>query len=413
MNIFSLLMFHLLQQQMPASRSQINSGVPNTTPVLQNRNDHKIKTAFYFTPTRNPRYQVKDTAFGRKVQIRQYLRHGISSLVEGCETNNANRVPCNTTNVTEDACNRWLCCWKQDDPVPCAKNKYFFTRIDTCGIPSSKIVHKSLEPALGPLIAAVIDGRIVGGTTAIEGDWPWMAYLFVKVQGPILGGVCGGSLVNNWWIVTAAHCIATIDPFLYSVVLGEHTLSIDSGREVIRDISRIEFRNYNTLNFNNDIALLKMTTPIKFNEFIRPICLIPNGTRTDDVDPPSFAGAVCSTLGWGFTSPIQRTKSDVLMQLNVRIFPKSLCQFLTLQNSADYQMKIVADGDPKFCAGGVMGEDSCDGDSGGPLVCLHTDGSYYLHGITSYGTTTCAQKDKPGVYTKVADLADWISSTIS
>lgn len=267
---------------------------------------------------------------------------------------------------------------------------------------------------------AQYEGRIVGGQDAEEHNWPWMARI-VEKSDTEERGICGGTLINEQWVLTAAHCIATMDPNLYQVVLGEHTISIKTGNELRRNISAISINNqfsYNT--FNNDIALLKLNEAVTFNEFIRPSCVVPNNTNTDGIEDPTFAGEKCVTLGWGVTSSPMGEVSDVLQELDVTIDPILVCSPITMQNSEDYTAPPVYPGDPKFCATGQSeGSDTCLGDSGSPLLCQHDDGLYYLHGITSYGALRCGKTvpnsdtTLPGVYTKVGSFVDWITQTIS
>ncbi|XP_078494720.1 chymotrypsinogen A-like [Ciona intestinalis] len=277
------------------------------------------------------------------------------------------------------------------------------TSIFSCGTPT--LVGRSqeaLEPVLGPFLVAILKGRIIGGSTALEGQWPWMSYIYERANGIKDGGICGGTLVNERWVVTAAHCFGTISADLYSVIFGRHNTSVVSGNEIQRSIIQIIVHGqYNSLNFNNDIALIKTNESVTFSEYVRPACIVDNNTRTDNTFEPTFAGSICTILGWGLTASPRGSRSDVLMQLNVVVTPRILCEEQTLVHSTSYNNRIVTTRDPKFCAGGIAGEDSCNGDSGGPLLCLHPDGSYYLHGITSYGTTVCGQAQKPGIYTKV------------
>ncbi|CAK8696794.1 unnamed protein product [Clavelina lepadiformis] len=289
-----------------------------------------------------------------------------------------------------------------------------------CGIPPDELQEqRAANPALSGFLALILDQRIIGGTTAEDGRWPWMVYIHTKVKGEdsnealFKNGVCGGTLLSSEWILTAAHCFDTIDPNLYGVVVGEHTITVTSGREVKRNLSEIMiYQQYNTNTYDFDIALIKMESPVLFNQFIRPACLVPNGTRTDALNKPTFSGAICATLGWGFTSSANGQRQDQLMQLNLKIIPDAICQRFTSSPGAveAYLFRTVNPGDPKFCAGGELGEDSCNGDSGGPLVCQHDDGYYYVHGVVSYGTEVCAQQARPGVYTKVAngEINSWI-----
>jgi len=91
---------------------------------------------------------------------------------------------------------------------------------------------------------------------------------------------------------------------------------------------------------------------------------------------------------------------------------RTLCLTFTEIHQQDYLPVHVLDDTSKFCAGGTVGEDTCNGDSGGPLACKHDDGRFYLHGITSYGAKVCAQVNHPGIYTKVADYAKWIEKNM-
>jgi len=255
--------------------------------------------------------------------------------------------------------------------------------------------------------------RIIGGRNTNDGEWPWIAYLFEKPNGIDKGGLCGASLINSKWLVTAAHCFPTEDPSLYRVVLGEYNRMANSGFEIYRDVKRlILHEKYNTITSNNDVALVLLSKEVNFNEFVRPVCLVKPGTRTDANEVPTFAGMrLCTTIGWGITDALSedRTLSDILQQVNVRILPKKICTSFT-SDEQKYPKGQVIENHAKFCAGGNSGEDTCSGDSGGPLLCKHDDGRFYLHGITSYGSRVCGQQAQPGVFTKVADVAKWIDA---
>jgi len=117
-------------------------------------------------------------------------------------------------------------------------------------------------------------------------------------------------------------------------------------------------------------------------------------------------------LGWGDTG--DGLLSDILLQLNVEVLVPNICKELTMANGGkDYSHGYIVEGDPKICAGGIQNQDTCNGDSGGPLICLDlTTKSYFLHGITSYGTNPCGQPAKPGIYTKVSSFSAWIQENI-
>ncbi|XP_078481630.1 chymotrypsin-like elastase family member 2A [Ciona intestinalis] len=356
--------------------------------------------------------------------LRAYLTAGQSRFVEGC--NPTRRIPCGRINVgptTREMCQRWNCCWNPIHSVPCAKNQYFVIRLANsdsdfgiCGVPRASLQQTNtavVNPPLLPFALSAIQSRIIGGTVAVDGDWPWLAYIYELPNGILAGGLCGGSLINDQWIVTSAHCIGTNNPTLYGVVLGEHTTTISSGNEIILTVALIIFHpSYNQINQDNDIALMKLSQKVVFTRYVRPICVVPPGTITDNNLTPTFAGQLCLAAGWGFTSSPVGMRTNILMQATLLIQPHLLCTDTVLLNGADYLNKFVQVNDAQFCAIGTSNnQDTCNGDSGGPLVCLHTDGKYYLHGVTSYGPSTCGQANKPGIYTRIGDFATWIATT--
>ncbi len=113
--------------------------------------------------------------------------------------------------------------------------------------------------------------RIVGGTVVIPNSWPWQVGL---KKG---GFFCGGSLINNQWIVTAAHCETSVTGL--SIHLGDHNIDVDNSGETRISAARwISHPQYNEDTINNDIALIKLSTPVQFSSRISPVCL-PQGKQ--------------------------------------------------------------------------------------------------------------------------------------
>ena len=125
--------------------------------------------------------------------------------------------------------------------------------------------------------------RIVGGTVVIPNSWPWQVGL---KKG---GFFCGGSLINNQWIVTAAHCETSVTGL--SIHLGDHNIDVDNSGETRISAARwISHPQYNEDTINNDIALIKLRTPVQFSDRIKPVCL-PHGRQ-------AIVGTSGFTTGW-------------------------------------------------------------------------------------------------------------------
>ncbi|XP_071945875.1 trypsin-like [Antedon mediterranea] len=241
--------------------------------------------------------------------------------------------------------------------------------------------------------------KIVGGVEARPGSWPWQVNFRQKYA--LTSGsyqFCGGSLINDKWVVTAGHCIGTKKPKVenYEVVLGAHERdAIDSNQKSYGVSNVFLHENYNDRTLDNDIALLKLDSTVQFTKYISPVCL-------PDKDLQSYK-AECVVTGWGDTETSSEIKT--LQQVSVPIIDTATCNQLLW-----YGGDIT---DNMFCAGFADGGmDSCQGDSGGPFVCLDSDGAYDLAGVVSWGYG-CADARKPGVYTKVANYISWINDVIT
>mmetsp|Transcript_23643 Transcript_23643/g.41987 ORF Transcript_23643/g.41987 Transcript_23643/m.41987 type:complete len:321 (+) Transcript_23643:1527-2489(+) len=230
-----------------------------------------------------------------------------------------------------------------------------------------------------------IDPRIVGGQAATPNSYPWM----VRLNRAGFGFFCGGSLIAEEWVLTAAHCVHNRVPSTIGAVLGDHIISISEPTEQ-QVGTRVFFvhPNYNPATLSHDLALIKLNSPVNISASVQPITI---STLPAD-------GTNLTVVGWGALSQ-GGFGSDVLQEVTVPVVSFDTCN--SAYGDLDSSM---------FCAGLPQGGmDSCQGDSGGPIFSIGTNPS--LVGVVSFGNG-CAQPGFPGVYNKTGHFASWIFSTI-
>ncbi|KAJ8342421.1 hypothetical protein SKAU_G00323490 [Synaphobranchus kaupii] len=237
--------------------------------------------------------------------------------------------------------------------------------------------------------------RIVGGQDAQEGEWPWQVSLHIAGK----GHVCGASVINDRWIVTAAHCVQDRDikyslPGVWDVYLGLHNQQVIGKMTELRKLKRIiPHPDYDAYTFDNDIALMELESPVPLSNNIWPICL-PTASYSFPV------GTNVWITGWGATREAGFL-AQVLQKAEVRIINSTVCGKLMSEEIT-----------PQMLCAGVLsgGVDACQGDSGGPLSFLGNNSRYYLAGVVSWGDG-CARRNKAGIYTRVTKFRSWIKKT--
>jgi hypothetical protein len=249
-----------------------------------------------------------------------------------------------------------------------------------------------------------VEGQIVGGIEADPGEWPWQVALVDGNTANFYDGqFCGGSLIDNYWVLTAGHCVTNdngslASPSSIDVVAGVHNLDVPTSGYQRRDVVQIvRHPNYNNNTLDHDIALLKLSSPINLGgSGATKTAVIPLASSAMG----NWSGSTAWVTGWGSTQPGWPEK---LREVSVPVITNTSC-------NSKYGSGITAN---MLCAGfDAGGKDACQGDSGGPLVIDRTgSGSWVLAGIVSWGEG-CAQPNKPGVYTRVSNYGSWVAGYV-
>lgn len=290
-------------------------------------------------------------------------------------------------------------------------------------------------------------GRVIGGEEAAEGAWPWQVALLIAGQPQTVDAqFCGGSMVLDTWVLTAAHCIHMQDPNgvyrdlapqAISVLVGTNEIAEGKGDAVpVEAIYR--HPGYEGTEFDNDIALIKLArAPNVPYQTIK----VPDAEFGDLLDQPGVRTVV---TGWGLIEGAKRT--EVMRQAEIQMLSRDQCNQVMLEGRAKaaaeglsyaakafglkdneaekvWQELITYVREPMtenmICSGTFGGgKGSCSGDSGGPLVVPLEDGTFIQAGIVSWGlsnqaTHSCLETAQFSAYTRVSNYLPWLDQTIN
>ncbi|KAM9431292.1 transmembrane protease serine 12-like isoform 1-T1 [Salvelinus alpinus] len=250
-----------------------------------------------------------------------------------------------------------------------------------------------------PLADAPGGSRVVGGRNAPLGAWPWQVSVQVRSW-----HLCGGTILNSHWVLTAAHCFTIVPPHRMS------SLRVVAGLNVLTEPGRYSQRRYvvevrvhekfHHPSYSNDIALMRLSSPLEYTDFVQPVC-----TVEDEMEEFDLNLNQCFVSGWGSTS-FKGKPMDTLQEAEVELFEQNTC------NRIDWYNGYIKNG--MICGGSETGVvDTCQGDSGGPLQCFSEDQEkFYIVGVTSFGDA-CGLPKRPGVYTRASKYSAWLKTTQS
>ncbi|EJL6538831.1 TPA: trypsin-like serine protease [Vibrio cholerae] len=235
-----------------------------------------------------------------------------------------------------------------------------------------------------------VSSRIIGGEPAPAGEWPYMVALTTRDKSFVW---CGGSLLNERYVLTAAHCVDKKDPSTMDVIVGAYDMDNISAAERIRVKQIYVHQDYAYASGGNDIALLELESAPRLTQFTS-IATAADFNRINN-------GDLLTVIGFGTRKEENSVKSDAPTKLHQVDVP-----FVQIEECRTKGGNYARQGDGVFCAG-TAGKDSCSGDSGGPIF-FRTNHGLTQMGVVSWGDG-CGQPNKPGVYTKLSAFNNWIN----
>ena len=268
--------------------------------------------------------------------------------------------------------------------------------------------------------------RIVGGMEAEAREWPWQVAL-ISPQGSDFVQFCGGSVIHQRWVLTAAHCVDRFSADEIQVLAGTHDLD-EGGRRLDVEAIRVHPGYVDPAGSGNDIALLELAGPAGVEEAVA----LPDAERSAEATGP---GVPATAIGWGLLRPLRCEPGSESGSFRCRLRGGGTGRFVddltgepvresdvTTSRLMEVTLPLVGEGacldaypgaeidERTLCAGlKTGGVDSCQGDSGGPLVVQ--DGDEWVQvGVVSWGVS-CAKPGQYGVYTSTGAFADWVNET--
>lgn len=231
--------------------------------------------------------------------------------------------------------------------------------------------------------------RIYKGFPSVRGQFPYFVLFSVLKSDIDYRTICGGSIISNEWIITAAHCV--INASRVTVHLGSFETNnlFEPNRRMISSSHIIQHPHFDFATGNHDLALIKLPEPIQFNQFIQPIDIMDTYRRLDNIN--------VTAIGVGQLSP----QSDYSMAPSIHFAPMKIISFAECKKHfPDILPRIV------FCTASSDWRSTGQGDSGGPII---VNGDNKLVGVISYSHTDGADKGIPQVVTNLAAHSDFIS----
>ncbi|KXJ80487.1 hypothetical protein RP20_CCG024819 [Aedes albopictus] len=240
---------------------------------------------------------------------------------------------------------------------------------------------------------SVPSARVTNGREANPGQFPYQVALVISFnQG---SGLCGGSIISNDYILTAAHCVQGASGGTALVGAHNRLNNEPSQQSIVFELSGITIHpDYTANTIRNDVATIRLTNSIVFNDRVQPIRL-PSPT-----DARTFSGRIATVSGFGRTSDDSPYTSAVVQFASNPIITFANC--LDQWNNAMHVIQTQ-----NICLSGYGGRSSCNGDSGGPLT-VQEDGESLQVGVVSFGSSAGCAIGRPSVYARVTHFLDWI-----